>query len=121
MAHTGIFATKTECDAMAGELVDTTGYTETNINNWCLQAESFLNALSKYNWSDKFASLNADVKYILAEYSARYVAVSAISYNMAGFTTRTEAENMVNIHIYRMKQIEYILSNNNYNTYIQGA
>lgn len=122
MVHTGIFATKAECDAMAGELVDATGYTEGNINAWCLQAESFLNVLAKYNFSDKYAaSINGDVKYILTEYAARYVAICAITYNMAGYTTRTEAENMINVHIYRMKQIEYLVANNNYMTYLNGA
>jgi hypothetical protein len=121
MAHEGIFATKANCDAMAGELVDTTGYSEANINAWCLQAESFLNCLAKYNYSDKFSTLNVDVKYILTEYEARYVAICAISYNMAGYTTRTEAENMINVHIYRMKQIEFLIANNNYGTYMQGA
>ena len=121
MTHTGIFATKAECDAMAGELVDTTGYTEANINMWCLEAESYLNVLGKYNWSDKYASLNADVKYVLGEFEARYVGMCAIAYNMAGFTTRTEAENMLNIHIFRMKKIEELLLDQKYITYIEGA
>jgi hypothetical protein len=121
MAHTGIFATKAQCDAMAGENVDTTGYTETNINSWCLEAESYINILSKKNFSDAYASLNADVKAILQEYEARYVAMCAICYNMSGFTTRTEAENMLNVHIFRMRKIEDLIGDSKFVSYMESA
>jgi len=111
MAHTGIFATKAECDAMAGENIDATGYTEANINMWCLEAESYLNCLMKYNASDTWAAtLNVDKKYILSEYVARYVGACAIMYNMAGFTTRIEAEDMLNFHAWRMRAIEKLMA-----------
>jgi len=121
MAHTGIFATKAQCDAMAGENVDLTGYTEANINSWCLEAESYINVLCKFNFSDHYSTLNADVKAILQEYEARYVAMSAISYNMAGFTTRSEGEDMIMVHSYRLEKIEEILKNQDKVTYIHGA
>jgi hypothetical protein len=97
MAHTGIFATKAECDAKAGENVDATGWTEANINAWCLQAESFINCACHYNFSDKYSTLNADVKYILTEIASNIVAIYGIQYNMGRYTTRTEAEDMINV------------------------
>jgi hypothetical protein len=109
MVHSGIFATKAQCDAMAGELVDVTGYTETNINSWCLEAESWLNNFCRVNFSDIYsASMNADKKALLQEYEARYVAMSAIAYNMVGFATK-EAEDMIMIHVYRLEKIEALL------------
>lgn len=97
MAHEGIFATKAEIDVKVGENVATAGYTETNINNACLQSESYINALTRYNFSDDFAGMNADVKHILSEASACWVAIDFISYNMAVYTSRIEAEDMINI------------------------
>jgi hypothetical protein len=97
MAHTGIFASAAEIGLQVGELVDSTGYTETLINFSCLHAESFINVLCKYNFSDKYATLNADVKGILAEAEACWVAIDFIKYNMAGYTSRQEAETNINI------------------------
>jgi hypothetical protein len=121
MGHTGIFATAAECGAMAGELIDATGWVEANINSWCLQAESYLNVLSNFNFSDNFASLNADVKYILAEYEARYCAMCGIAYNMITITNRVVAEDMIMIHWSRMQEIETILTKQENVTYMDGA
>lgn len=109
MAATSILSTDAEMNAMAGENVNTTGWTDANKTAWGLQAENFLNVLAKYNFSDNYASLNVDVKSILNEYVARYVAVCGISYNMADYTSRIEAEDMINLHWARMKEIEKLL------------
>lgn len=121
MAATSILSTDAEMNAMAGENVDATGWTDANKTAWGLQAENFLNVMCRYNFSDNFASLNVDVKYILSEYVARYVAVCGIAYNMAGFTSRIEAENMINVHLYRMRVIEKLLTDQKSVTYMQGA
>ena len=67
MAHTGIFATSSEILTKAGENYDTS-VTEAKINELCLQAESFINVATRYNWTDAWqgGGLNADVKYILS-------------------------------------------------------
>jgi len=121
MVATSIMSTDAEMLAMAGKNVDATGFTDANKTAWGLQAENFLNILARYNFSDNFAALNIDVKYILSEYVARYVAVAAILYDMSGFTTRLEAEDMVNVHTYRMRAIEKLLIDQKSNTFIQGA
>lgn len=96
MAHEGIFATKAECDAKAGENVDATGWTEANINSWCLQSESVINCACRYNFSDTYATLNADVKSILSEVSSNLVAIYGIIYNMAGIGSR-KSESAINV------------------------
>jgi hypothetical protein len=96
MAHTGIFAASDEILVKAGEYYDTS-ITEARINALCLQAEGFINAYTRYNWSDAFAGLNADVKGILAEAESNLVAMYIISFNMSGFTSRYEAEDMIEL------------------------
>lgn len=116
MVATSIMSTDAEMNAMAGENVDVTGWTDANKTAWGLQAESYLNILCHYNFSDNFAGLNADVKYILSEYVARYTGMCGIAYNMTGFNTdagslaRVHAEDMINIHVFRMQQIEKLLT-----------
>ena len=121
MAATSILSTDAEMNAMAGENVDTTGWTDANKTAWGLHAETYLNNLCRYNFSDNFSTLNIDVKYILSEYVARYVGMCGIAYNTAGFTTRSEAEDMISIHIFRMKAIEKILMDQKTITYLRGA
>lgn len=121
MTYTGTLCTEAEINAFAGELVDATGNVEANHNLWVAQAQSYLCTLSRYNWVDNYGSLNTDVKAILSEYCARYAAIAAIAYNMAGYTTRLEAEDMINVHIDRMNKIEKLLSDQAFITYVKGA
>lgn len=111
MAATSVLSTDAEMNAMAGENVDVTGWVDANKTAWGIQAEGFLCMLVNYDLVTNVATLETYFEEILSEYVARYVAVSGIAYNMAGFTTRIEAEDMINVHIYRMKKIEKILTN----------
>lgn len=121
MVHSGIFATKAEIDVKVGENVDTTGYTETNINNSCLQAESFINCVCRYNFSDAYTTLNADVKGILSEMEACWVAIDFISYNMANYTSRIEAEDMINLQWAKFNKLLKVLQEQMTITFIRGA
>ena len=46
---------------------------------------------------------------MLDEYAERSAAVSAITYDMSSYTTRIEAEDMINVHLFRMNQIHKLL------------
>jgi len=97
MADTGIFATTAEVARKAGDGASATSVAEAYVNDFMTQAESEINIATRHNWSDDYAGLNADVKGILKEAASNLAAIYVISYDMSGFTSRTEAENMVNI------------------------
>ena len=113
MAATSVLSTDAEMLAMAGELVDATGFTDANKTAWGIQAENFLSALVNYDLTANVGTLGANFKQILSEYVARYVAMSAIMYNMATvgavFSSLIEPEDMVQFHVYRMEAIEDLL------------
>ena len=121
MAYGGTIVTEAEIALMAGENVDATGDTEANHNILAAQAESYLSNLMRYNVVDNYGALNEDVKRMLSEWAARYAAITLISYNMAGYTSRVEAEDMINIHWARMMRIETLLKEQNNVTYIKNA
>ena len=121
MVYNGTVATEADIALFAGENVDATGYTEINRNLAIAQAESYLCCLMRYNVVDNFSALNADVKAILTEWAGRYCAICFIIFNTAGYTDRIEAEDMINIHLYRMKQIEFLLRDQKVVDYIKGA
>jgi len=113
MAATSVLSTDAEMLAMAGELVDATGFTDDNKTAWGIQAENFLSALVNYDLTANVLTLSANYKQMLSEYVARYVACSAIMYNMATvgavFSSLIEPEDMVQYHIHRMEKIEILL------------
>lgn len=96
ITHTGIFATSDEILVKAGENYDTS-ITEARINALCLQVESLINCRTRYNWSDAFAGLNADVKYLLAMLESDLVAMYILCYNMDPYT-RAIAETMLDVY-----------------------
>lgn len=120
MVYTGTIVTEAEIDLMAGENADATGDTEANRNILAAMAESYLSVLMRYNVVDNYATLNNDVRKILAEWAARFAGVALIAYNMAGYTSRVEAEDMINVHVNRMREIEALLWDQKSVTYIKG-
>ena len=71
--------------------------TEAMKNASTLQAESVVNAFCRYNFSDAFSGLSSDVKYLLSDVVSGLVAIELIAYDMSGYTSRTEAENKINV------------------------
>ena len=97
MADTGIFATTAEVSRKAGANASSTANVEAYINDFMTQAESKINTLSQYNWSDAYSGLNADVKGILKEAASNLAAMYVIQYDMSGFSSRYEAETMLDV------------------------
>lgn len=113
MVVTSVLSSEAEMDAMAGELVDSTGWTETNKTAWGIQAENYLSMLVSYDLTANVGTLGTNFKGILSEYVARYTAMSGIMFNMATvgaiFSSLIEPEDMAQVHIHRMEKIETIL------------
>ena len=97
IADTGIFATTAEVSRKAGANASATANVEAYINDFMTQVESQINCAVRYNFSDAYSSLNADVRGILKEIASNLAAIYVIQFDMSGFTSRVEAEDMVNI------------------------
>lgn len=122
MAFGGILCTLSGIKILAGENVDATGMDDEHAVNLLVgYTEQYLSLIGKYDFVANVATLTALGKEVLAEYCGRSVAMSLIAYNMNSFTTRIEAENMINIHLYRMKLIEKLISDQNYVKQITGV
>lgn len=82
MAFSGITATEAEIDQKSGANVSAS-FTDTMKTLSLLQAESFLNIETKFNWSDWYAgSPNADLKSLITSITASLVAIDAINYDI---------------------------------------
>ena len=110
MVYTANIVTVAEMQFYAGENVDATGDVEANHTILQDHAEAYLSTLLKFNLDAAgWATLDDTNKIILTEWAARFCANELIKYNMAGYTTILEAEDIININLYRMRQIEILL------------
>ena len=97
MADTGIFATTAEVQQKAGANASATSKAEAYVNSFMTQVESLINTVCRYNFSDNYSTLNVDVKGILKEVASDLAAIYVIQYDLSGFTSRIEAEDMINV------------------------
>lgn len=121
MAYTGIFCTEAEINFKAGENVDATGNTEANRNLVVAEAEAYINCLCRFNFTDVYSSLNADTKYILTEACSNLAAIYCIQYNMGGYASRVDAEDMINILWARFQQCVDLLKDERTIKFINGS
>ena len=120
MAFSGTLTTEAECNAMVGAEVDTTIWTEANKNAWVAQAEAYLCGICKYDLVTNYASLTSYVKGLLSEYCERYAGLCGRAYNLefSSDTDRLIGEDIINVHIWRMKEIAEILKDSDYREFI---
>lgn len=121
MADLGIYTSNAQIQVRAGVNASATTKAEGETDKYVLDVEAMINAMTRVNWSDLVtAGLNADVEGILREASACFCAIYVIQADMSGFTSRVEAEDMVNIlrdkalfaiAILRDKQVQKFIQN----------
>ncbi len=115
-----IMTTEAEIEQKAGANAsigfDTTMMTASN-----LRAESTINCICRYNFSDNYSTLNDDVKLILNDFCSSFVALEKINYDMSVFTDNIEAEDMINVIRDGMLRAIGILKDQKVVTFINGA
>ena len=97
------------------------GTDEYAIDSWIQEAESYINVLTRFNWLDAHATLNADVKLILQEAASNMAAIYAIQYDMSTYPSRKEAEDMIKMLWDRFRQLIDVLKDQKAVTYTTGA
>ncbi len=98
--------TVAEMQFMAGENVDATGDVTANHQFLHDMAAGYLSAFLQDDVIAGYTAYDSVTKQIINEWAARFAGMQLILYNMAGYTSRVEAEDMINVHLFRMKIIE---------------
>ena len=86
-----------EVQRKAGNGASATSKAEAYVNDYMTQAESVINTACRFNFSDAYSSLNADTKGILKDAASNLAAIYVITYDMSGYTSRIEAEDIINV------------------------
>jgi hypothetical protein len=98
MADFGIYTKNADIQALAGINADATAKATAATDVYVLNVEAKINSMTRYNWSDAYtAGLNVDVKGILTETGAAFCAINVINANMSGYSSRSEAETMLDV------------------------
>ena len=97
MADTGVFATTAEVQRKAGSGASATSKAEAYVNDYMTQVESFVNCVTRYNWTDAYSGLNVDVKGLMKEVASNLAAIYDIQFDMSGFASRVHAEDSINV------------------------
>ncbi|KKM67351.1 hypothetical protein LCGC14_1471980 [marine sediment metagenome] len=99
MADAGQFAQDADILLRVGTKANATvkgaGWFDTII----VDVEAVINCFTRYDWStvDAASAFNSTIRGILIDTGACLAAIQGISWDMSGFTSRIEAEDMVNI------------------------
>ncbi len=101
MAHTGIYVpTILEFQYKCGAGASTLSTTEPYANSFIQQAEAHINMVCRKVFASstaEFTALPSTTKGILTDVASNLAAIYAIQYDMSGFSSRIEAEDMINI------------------------
>src|SRR3990167_1688775 len=94
MADVGVWIKNADIQARAGTHANTTSKATAATDVYVLDVEGRINSFCRYNFSDNYSTLNADVKELLVEWGASLCAMKVILWDISGYTAR-EAEFML--------------------------
>lgn len=120
MADTGIFATTAQVQAKVGANASSTYNTEAMINQFMTEAESLINNVTRFNWSDVYSTLNVDVKGILKMAASAKAAMMVISADMSGMYL-LEAQTRLNVLAFEYDEAIKRLQDQEVKKFINGA
>lgn len=91
---------------------------ETDINDLISQATAFINVAAKKNFNTDYNSLNPDVKIILRDTASSHAGIALINYDMSGYTSRAEAQTMIDVNYTRVVDNIRLLKEKDYSHFI---
>lgn len=97
MADEGNFTSNALIQRYAGTNANTTAKAIAATDEYVKKVEAKICALSRYDWITAWATLNTNMRGILSDTAAALCAIKVIKEDMSGFTSRYEAETMMDV------------------------
>ena len=99
MANAGQFAQDADILLRVGTAASATVKAAGWFDTIIIDVEAVINCATRYDWStkDAAATLTATVRGILVDTGACLAAIEGIIWDMSGYTSRIEAEDMINV------------------------
>ena len=99
-----------EMKFMAGEKVNAAGDVTANHQFLHDMAAGYLSAFLEDDVIAGYANYDSVTKQLINEWAARFAGMTLIMFNTVGYGDLIEAEDMVQVHVYRLEKIEALLS-----------
>ncbi len=109
MVEAGTLCGNTDVEKYSGLNGNSTADAEAYTNIYILEAEGIISGLVRDDVVTNYSSFNAVSKELLREATAAYAAIGVIAYDMSGYTSRIEGENMINILWAKWRTIRKIM------------
>lgn len=74
-----------------------TALTETQYDYAIKQAEGLISQISRYDWVANYGTIETNFKPFLEEICSKLAAIDLVKFDMSGYSTLQEAEDMINI------------------------
>lgn len=99
MANAGQFAKDADILLRVGTNASATVKAAGWFDTIVVDCEAIINCMTRYDWvaADTAATLDSSVRGILVDTAACLAAIEGISWDMSGYTSRVEAEDMINV------------------------
>ena len=68
-------------------------------------AEGYICGVTRRDWLTYYAQLKAPIQQLLTAAANEYIALQMIAYDMSGYTSRLEAENMLDMHFDKLQSM----------------
>jgi len=68
------------------------------LTDWSNQAEAWINTETREDWVAGYATVNTNFQEVLGDVCSSKIAINIINYDMSGFTSRAEAQTMLDVN-----------------------
>ena len=108
-----------DVDALVG--TNEGAMTDTMKDDVGFMAEAYVCCLVRYDVVTNWATIGAIEKVLITKFVATEIAIASIAWDMSGYTSRIEAEDMLNILVFGLRRTERLLADQKTLTFIQGG
>ena len=122
MTEAGTLCINADVAKKAGLNASTTATAEAYTNVFIKMAEGYVCSNARYDFVTNYSSVSTIGKELLRDIVSSLSAIKAINYDMSGFTSRTEAQTMIDINYSIVVDGMNLIQDDKFRTFvIQGA
>lgn len=123
MAYAVQWITEAELVKLCGTGASATVKAANYFEHIVIRVDAMINCITRFDWiaANTATALDASVKGLLAEASGCLCAIEGIIFDMSGYTSRVEAEDIINVLRDRALLAMSLLRNQEVKTFMLGA
>jgi len=121
MAEAGTLCTNGDVEKKSGSNATATADAEAYTNVYIKQAEGFVCTQARYDFVTNYASVSAIGKEFLRDVTSSLAAIKVIEYDMSGYTSRTEAQTMLDVNYAVIVECVNLLRDDKFRDFIKSG